>query len=81
MSLSSWRRRPHAHHHRHHWQPSHPLSVSTGTCLPACSFEKRIYIPLPEAHARTSMFKIHLGDTPNNLTAADFHTLGERTEG
>jgi vacuolar protein-sorting-associated protein 4 len=31
-------------------------------------FDKRIYIPLPEAPARASMFKIHLGDTPNALT-------------
>ena len=31
-------------------------------------FDKRIYIPLPEAPARASMFKIHLGDTPNFLT-------------
>lgn len=44
-------------------------------------FDKRIYIPLPEPPARASMFKIHLGDTPNTLTAADFDTLGARTEG
>lgn len=31
-------------------------------------FNKRIYIPLPEAPARASMFKIHLGDTPHTLT-------------
>ncbi len=31
-------------------------------------FNKRIYIPLPEAPARGSMFKIHLGDTPHTLT-------------
>jgi hypothetical protein len=31
-------------------------------------FDKRIYIPLPEAPARASMFKIHLGDTPHALT-------------
>lgn len=31
-------------------------------------FDKRIYIPLPEAPARASMFRIHLGDTPNALT-------------
>ena len=31
-------------------------------------FDKRIYIPLPEAPARASMFKIHLGDTPNSIT-------------
>jgi vacuolar protein-sorting-associated protein 4 len=44
-------------------------------------FDKRIYIPLPEAPARAHMFKIHLGDTPNNLTDADFAELGEKTEG
>ena len=31
-------------------------------------FDKRIYIPLPEAPARANMFKIHLGDTPHSLT-------------
>jgi SpoVK/Ycf46/Vps4 family AAA+-type ATPase len=35
-------------------------------------FDKRIYIPLPEAHARAGMFKIHLGDTPHNLSEHDF---------
>ena len=35
-------------------------------------FEKRIYIPLPEAPARAVMFKIHLGNTPNSLTDDDF---------
>ncbi|KAL4858781.1 Protein SUPPRESSOR OF K(+) TRANSPORT GROWTH DEFECT 1 [Chlorella vulgaris] len=44
-------------------------------------FDKRIYIPLPEAPARASMFKIHLGDTPNALTQAEFDQLGLRTEG
>ncbi|KAL6107526.1 uncharacterized protein ACO6RY_18279 [Pungitius sinensis] len=44
-------------------------------------FEKRIYIPLPEAHARSSMFKLHLGSTPNSLVEADFVTLGQKTEG
>jgi vacuolar protein-sorting-associated protein 4 len=44
-------------------------------------FDKRIYIPLPEAHARANIFKIHLGDTPNSLTDADFQELGRRTEG
>jgi len=44
-------------------------------------FEKRVYIPLPESHARAHMFKVHLGDTPNDLTDADFATLGEHTEG
>ncbi|XP_031695100.1 vacuolar protein sorting-associated protein 4B-like [Anarrhichthys ocellatus] len=44
-------------------------------------FEKRIYIPLPEAHARSFMFKLHLGSTPNSLAEADFVTLGQKTEG
>ncbi|XP_070816435.1 vacuolar protein sorting-associated protein 4B-like [Chaetodon trifascialis] len=44
-------------------------------------FEKRIYIPLPEQHARSSMFKLHLGSTPSNLMEEDFVTLGKRTEG
>ena len=27
------------------------------------------------------MFKVHLGDTPNSLTPADFEELGRRTQG
>jgi len=44
-------------------------------------FEKRIYIPLPEAQARANMFKIHLGSTPNQLTADQYKQLGETTDG
>ncbi|KAM5136533.1 vacuolar protein sorting-associated protein 4B isoform 2-T2 [Callospermophilus lateralis] len=44
-------------------------------------FEKRIYIPLPEAHARAAMFKLHLGATQNSLTEADFRDLGKKTDG
>lgn len=44
-------------------------------------FEKRVYIALPEAPARSSMFKLNLGDTPNSLTEADFHELGEMADG
>jgi vacuolar protein-sorting-associated protein 4 len=44
-------------------------------------FDKRIYIPLPEAPARAHMFKVHLGDTPHTLTPGDFETLAARTEG
>jgi vacuolar protein-sorting-associated protein 4 len=44
-------------------------------------FEKRVYIPLPEAEARAYMVKLHLGDTPNDLTDADFDKLGEITQG
>ena len=44
-------------------------------------FEKRVYIPLPEAETRSVIFKMHLGDTPNNLSDADFDTLGRETVG
>ncbi|XP_050295262.1 vacuolar protein sorting-associated protein 4 [Anthonomus grandis grandis] len=44
-------------------------------------FEKRIYIPLPEEHARVTMFKIHLGNTRTTLTEDDIKELGKRTEG
>lgn len=43
-------------------------------------FDKRIYIPLPEAPARAHMFKVHLGDTPHALKEADFQELGAATE-
>ena len=44
-------------------------------------FEKRVYIPLPEPEARAIMVKLHMRDTPNNLTETDFDTLGRLTEG
>ncbi|KAL0369538.1 UNVERIFIED_CONTAM: protein SUPPRESSOR OF K(+) TRANSPORT GROWTH DEFECT 1 [Sesamum angustifolium] len=44
-------------------------------------FDKRIYIPLPDVKARQHMFKVHLGDTPHNLTESDFEVLGRKTEG
>lgn len=44
-------------------------------------FDKRIYIPLPDLKARQHMFKVHLGDTPNNLTEGDFEALARKTEG
>uniref|UniRef100_A0A6N2MP58 Vesicle-fusing ATPase n=2 Tax=Salix viminalis TaxID=40686 RepID=A0A6N2MP58_SALVM len=44
-------------------------------------FDKRIYIPLPEIKARQHMFKVHLGDTPHNLTESDFESLGRKTQG
>jgi vacuolar protein-sorting-associated protein 4 len=43
-------------------------------------FEKRIYIPLPEAPARTRMFHILVKDTPNTLKPEDFKHLGMITE-
>merc|ERR1711879_555948 len=44
-------------------------------------FQKRIYIPLPEAEARAVMFKIHIGKTPCDLKEPEFKALGEKTEG
>lgn len=44
-------------------------------------FERRIYIPLPEEHARVTMFKIHLGNTQTTLTEEDLKELGRRSEG
>jgi vacuolar protein-sorting-associated protein 4 len=44
-------------------------------------FEKRIYIPLPEAPARARMFRIHLGATPHSLGDDDFAALGRLSEG
>ncbi|KAG7272958.1 hypothetical protein CRUP_035790 [Coryphaenoides rupestris] len=44
-------------------------------------FEKRIYIPLPEEHARAFMFRLHLGSTPNSISDSDFVTLGKKTDG
>eukprot|EP00595_Chromulina_sp_UTEXLB2642_P001625 CAMPEP_0196764086 /NCGR_PEP_ID=MMETSP1095-20130614/5342_1 /TAXON_ID=96789 ORGANISM="Chromulina nebulosa, Strain UTEXLB2642" /NCGR_SAMPLE_ID=MMETSP1095 /ASSEMBLY_ACC=CAM_ASM_000446 /LENGTH=373 /DNA_ID=CAMNT_0042118713 /DNA_START=260 /DNA_END=1381 /DNA_ORIENTATION=- len=44
-------------------------------------FEKRVYIALPEAHARAIMFKLNLGDTPNSITEQEFQLLGDKTEG
>jgi vacuolar protein-sorting-associated protein 4 len=44
-------------------------------------FEKRIYIPLPEANARKDMLKLHVGTTKNTLTDEDFRTLAQKTEG
>lgn len=44
-------------------------------------FEKRVYVPLPDATARAVIFKIHIGDTPHSLTDDDFHQLSARSEG
>lgn len=44
-------------------------------------FEKRVYIALPELSARTGMFKLNLGDTPNDITDEEFGLLGEASEG
>merc|ERR1712029_1180351 len=44
-------------------------------------FEKRIFIPLPEPHARTEMFKLNMGQTPNQITEEEYRYLGQNTEG
>jgi len=44
-------------------------------------FQKRIYISLPKAEARSIMFKIHIGLTPCGLTDKDYEVLGSKTEG
>ena len=44
-------------------------------------FDRRIYIPLPDAAARARVFRVHVGETPHNLDEHDFKHLGEHTEG
>ncbi|KAJ3367224.1 Vacuolar protein sorting-associated protein 4 [Allomyces arbusculus] len=44
-------------------------------------FEKRIYIPLPDVHARARMFQLHVGNTPCQLGMADYRILADRTDG
>lgn len=43
-------------------------------------FERRIYIPLPEAPARQTLFKLHMSGTKTNLSDKDYHQLGQMTE-
>lgn len=44
-------------------------------------FERRIYIPLPEPPARSLMFRIHLGETPNDVQPDQFEELGRLSDG
>lgn len=44
-------------------------------------FEKRIYIPLPDAGGRKTMFKLGIGTTPNDLNDNDLRKLAEKTDG
>jgi len=44
-------------------------------------FTKRVYIPLPEKDARKTMFRVHIGDTANNLKDNDYEVLAEKTPG
>jgi len=44
-------------------------------------FEKRIYIPLPEQHAREYLLTKLANKTKHTLSEEDFAELAERTEG
>ena len=44
-------------------------------------FEKRIYIPLPDANSRAQMVGLNIGNTPNDLRMKDYKTLANKTEG
>jgi len=44
-------------------------------------FEKRIYIPLPEAPARQHMFNLHIGSTPHSIGDKDFKELAKVSNG
>lgn len=44
-------------------------------------FEKRVYIALPDVDARRAMFKIHMGDTENELRPIDQEVLAVMSEG
>lgn len=63
------------------------ILVLAATNIPWCldpairrRFEKRIYIGLPEAYARSRMVEIHLGGTPHELSAQQFKELGDKTD-
>ncbi|KAJ2949286.1 hypothetical protein O0L34_g6235 [Tuta absoluta] len=44
-------------------------------------FEKRIYIALPDEHARLDIFKMHLGNTRHQLTEQALKELAANTKG
>ncbi|XP_015774023.1 PREDICTED: vacuolar protein sorting-associated protein 4B-like, partial [Acropora digitifera] len=44
-------------------------------------FEKRIYIPLPEASARVKMFELHMGSLKHSIEPGQLRQLAEKTEG
>ena len=44
-------------------------------------FEKRVYIPLPDMHARRILFQLSIGPTPNSLTPDNIMQLASQTDG
>lgn len=44
-------------------------------------FERRVYIPLPDATARKKMFELNVTATPHVLTSADFMQLANASQG
>ena len=44
-------------------------------------FERRIHVPLPEAEARATLLRIHLGATPHELSAREVLSLATRLDG
>ncbi|KAL3906168.1 MAG: hypothetical protein SGPRY_010654, partial [Prymnesium sp.] len=44
-------------------------------------FEKRVYIPLPDMEARRALLKIHLGDTPHQLSDRALDVIARKSEG
>lgn len=44
-------------------------------------FERRIYIPLPDANARANLFALNVGNTPCTLSQAEYKQLADLTDG
>lgn len=44
-------------------------------------FERRIYIPLPDANARANLFALNVGNTPCTLSQQEFKQLADMTDG
>lgn len=44
-------------------------------------FERRIYIPLPDANARANLFALSVGNTPCTLTQQEYKQLADMTDG
>lgn len=44
-------------------------------------FERRVYVPLPDAIARLKLFKLNIGNISTELTDDDYKILVEKTDG